>query len=627
MKKLVAMLCLAALAVSSMFAATVTSEISGQLETNGYFGAGLHGNLDKVGLDPETGLMAASFQKNFGAYYGVGSIVGSDIASLEAMDVQADNGTTYQTTCVYNGYAFALWCQDNVPTYAVYAEDEGMWTSTATLPWDLYAYAGDPQVDITYDGTNYILLVSVRTDDLAGTSLIVTYRGVVEDLYSVDDIEWTEVLKTAGDLYDGGQGQANKVAFGKDGFAAITTDRIDDPSGDGTYMHGYMVSNDYGATWNTPGVDADGYSAWNLIDIEDPEISNGIIGQTVFEADSNSVISEQPITGVITWGGAQSMNVDSENNIHISEWIYSVSDSGMDYYYNTEGKPIGGQTFWRGVKQADGTYKFTNSAIIPPVGIVKGSADAAEDPSANGYYSQYSNTRDTQITVGENGFVAYSHDDGREGALVRPDGIIGSAYSDAVQFYLEDAYAIFSKDNGATWDYGASAGGTYTGYNLTDSEGEEFAAKLSRRARMTGAGIWEFATVWGVPAFDEIIDGTTAGFDELSHDVRIMKTQVNMGVGIEEDLNVAGKEFALAQNYPNPFNPTTTLSFNVANDAKVALNVYNAQGQLVKELVNKEMKAGVHSVEFNGADLNSGVYFYKLNVNGNVATKKMVLTK
>ncbi|NQV19721.1 MAG: right-handed parallel beta-helix repeat-containing protein [Armatimonadetes bacterium] len=78
---------------------------------------------------------------------------------------------------------------------------------------------------------------------------------------------------------------------------------------------------------------------------------------------------------------------------------------------------------------------------------------------------------------------------------------------------------------------------------------------------------------------------------------------------------------SLHRNYPNPFNPTTTISFSIPEESKVDLSIYNIKGQKVRNLVSDDFKKGIHSVIWNGVDesgksIASGVYFYKLNVNG-----------
>ncbi len=85
--------------------------------------------------------------------------------------------------------------------------------------------------------------------------------------------------------------------------------------------------------------------------------------------------------------------------------------------------------------------------------------------------------------------------------------------------------------------------------------------------------------------------------------------------------------FDLAQNYPNPFNPSTTIKFSMPEAGNVALKVFNVLGQQVKTLVNGFMEAGVHTVNFNAVNLNSGIYFYKLETQNFNMVKKMMLTK
>ena len=83
----------------------------------------------------------------------------------------------------------------------------------------------------------------------------------------------------------------------------------------------------------------------------------------------------------------------------------------------------------------------------------------------------------------------------------------------------------------------------------------------------------------------------------------------------------------LSQNYPNPFNPETTISFRNTMSGNVKLTVFNSNGELVEELINSDMGAGNHSVQFNALNLNAGVYFYTLTTPNATITKKMVLVK
>jgi len=97
--------------------------------------------------------------------------------------------------------------------------------------------------------------------------------------------------------------------------------------------------------------------------------------------------------------------------------------------------------------------------------------------------------------------------------------------------------------------------------------------------------------------------------------------------GIEEDDNLQPVEFTLSQNYPNPFNPVTTIKFSIPKDHNVKLSVYNSNGQLVNELINKKLERGNHSVQFNADRLNSGIYFYRIESEKKSIVNKMLLIK
>lgn len=86
-------------------------------------------------------------------------------------------------------------------------------------------------------------------------------------------------------------------------------------------------------------------------------------------------------------------------------------------------------------------------------------------------------------------------------------------------------------------------------------------------------------------------------------------------------------KYSLYQNYPNPFNPTTKVKFDIQKSGFAKLSVYDMQGKLVKDLVNEVVPAGSFEVSFDGKNLSSGIYYYKMEVGGIVITKKMMLVK
>jgi len=87
------------------------------------------------------------------------------------------------------------------------------------------------------------------------------------------------------------------------------------------------------------------------------------------------------------------------------------------------------------------------------------------------------------------------------------------------------------------------------------------------------------------------------------------------------------EKFALHQNYPNPFNPATTIAFELANRSHASLKIFNLLGQEMASLVNAVLPAGVHTVQWNAPEMSSGIYVYRLEADGSVATRKLVLAR
>ncbi len=87
------------------------------------------------------------------------------------------------------------------------------------------------------------------------------------------------------------------------------------------------------------------------------------------------------------------------------------------------------------------------------------------------------------------------------------------------------------------------------------------------------------------------------------------------------------ENFKLSQNYPNPFNPLTTIKFSIKNKGIYKLEVYNSLGKLVENMFSKELPAGEYEYKFDGSNLSSGIYFYKLHNEKFSQTKKMILMK
>ncbi len=93
------------------------------------------------------------------------------------------------------------------------------------------------------------------------------------------------------------------------------------------------------------------------------------------------------------------------------------------------------------------------------------------------------------------------------------------------------------------------------------------------------------------------------------------------------NLNIFPSTFELKQNYPNPFNPITTIKYKLQKTGFVSLKVYDMLGKEIVTLLNENKKAGSYSIQFDGSNLASGVYYYSLTAGSKRITKSMILLK
>ncbi len=166
-----------------------------------------------------------------------------------------------------------------------------------------------------------------------------------------------------------------------------------------------------------------------------------------------------------------------------------------------------------------------------------------------------------------------------------------------------------SSNNGTSWQQVIS----YTGNNLTWTQ-QSFditsyvnaATQLKIRFRLTS-------------------DGNTTNQGWWVDDIKL--TNYCMGtVGVPGFTNIP-KTFGIAQNYPNPFNPSTVIKYQLPKTEFVSIKVFDLIGREVASLVNEQKEPGYYEAVFDGSNLASGLYFYKIEAGNFVETKKMMLIK
>ena len=338
---------------------------------------------------------------------------------------------------------------------------------------------------------------------------------------------------------------------------------------------------------------------------------------------------------------------------------------GTGLYRTTDGG-----TSWVFVPTAPGTYQFTCLAADDSGKILAGSwgnglfrqpgAGPAWQSIADGYFYCVATSPGGVILAGNDvGRVLHSTDYGKtwsrdsvgnDPVFSVADGKDGYLYAGTFQ---KGTYR--SSDGGKTWlqrisglsnmivrtllirQGGVLLAGTDGGLFKTTDRGEVWtpvttglfslrsmlpiganwivAAGWRGLALSTDGGTsWDLANsgLWPPDARSIAIDAAGYLYAGMAN-TGVFKSVAATAIGAGEKATVP-LAHSLSQNYPNPFNPSTTIRFGLPTRSRVALNVFTILGEHVAQLLNGEMEAGDHQVQFDGRNLSSGVYFYRLSV-------------
>ncbi|PIS27569.1 MAG: hypothetical protein COT43_09880, partial [Candidatus Marinimicrobia bacterium CG08_land_8_20_14_0_20_45_22] len=130
--------------------------------------------------------------------------------------------------------------------------------------------------------------------------------------------------------------------------------------------------------------------------------------------------------------------------------------------------------------------------------------------------------------------------------------------------------------------------------------------------------------------FSELIDSLKNSYGDRVRFMTITEAidhYTGRPAGIDRPLIANADDFRLQQNYPNPFNASTTITYSIPKEANICLEVFDPSGRKIIELVNRRQSAGSYSVRWNAERFGSGLYFYRLLMNGQTSTKKCLLVK
>jgi nitrous oxidase accessory protein NosD len=180
---------------------------------------------------------------------------------------------------------------------------------------------------------------------------------------------------------------------------------------------------------------------------------------------------------------------------------------------------------------------------------------------------------------------------------------------------------------------GAGSGAEYTGFYencidsiplFVDNENDDYRLLTSSPCIDTGDSTianFEFP-INDIEGNSRILAGEESG--SIIIDMGAYEYDPN-STSIDPDLSGIIESYTLSQNYPNPFNPETTISYSLINNAQVNLKVYDIAGREIYSLVDQKQNMGSHEIKFDGSMLTSGLYFYRLSVDGNIVSKKKMM--
>ena len=210
-------------------------------------------------------------------------------------------------------------------------------------------------------------------------------------------------------------------------------------------------------------------------------------------------------------------------------------------------------------------------------------------------------------------------------------GLTAHPFGFSPHVYLVTEYngAFLSDDEGQIWKpiqgipnkIGTTAAafvplGVFLGFHFPDNNGYTLYRSYGADGWLPIPGIGDYVGCMAQFSASQFLVGTASGLYLVSF---FNPTKVE-----SEEIPT---QYALSQNYPNPFNPTTVIHYTVPKTSLVNLSVFNLLGQEVKTLVNEEKSPGEYEVRFDGSNLPSGIYFYRLVAGDFVKTMKMLLMK
>ncbi len=381
---------------------------------------------------------------------------------------------------------------------------------------------------------------------------------------------------------------------------------------------GVFLTTNGGGIWKSAGGGTLGSGTVNAVEARDA--NNAFVA--VFSNNTGNIFKTSN-------GGSSWASVSTQNGVAIGGIQMRTSLEGY-----AVGTPTG--TKWTVLKTTDGGGTWNSLATAP--------AEDSLTALAMGYYGPYP-VRPLGVQLLGNtlwfgtisGAVYRSTDLGVTWSTATSTVPLGGLHFNSLTAGLSGGLirdSIRSTSNGGvSWATANPAGGQEV--TCISGLGNEFWATTDKSIAYTNnsGGSWSYFTPghWGIiaplnalafsPAGSQI-NGWAVGDSGMILHYRRTGVASASGAG-----NSVPSAFALSQNYPNPFNPSTVIRYALPGRSHVVIALFNTLGQHVATLVNGDLEAGNHEVRFDGSNLASGVYYYRIQAGGFVQTKHMLFIR
>lgn len=364
-----------------------------------------------------------------------------------------------------------------------------------------------------------------------------------------------------------------------------------------------------GATWNTSvPITAD------IADENDPSITPYLTNSM-----KNFIVAYEK-NGDVYLKNYYNLNWQNDTNITLSESLYcstpkiSTANYGSHIvvaYLRNLNDTVTSIAYHYCQVNTNGQLSVGVQKTIIQAGSQSNIRFAMNDPSALNYdYDTLGGSSFYSVTPYSTGYNITNHSRQVEGVNYCGTGSAHADFTDEFAFYSATCWINVLHDsthiivNARYNPFGAKR--FYVG-----SGSEKTFVNLS--PKLVHGGYFRFRMMW-----EKQLNGRTALYESYMDD-RLSDIKV-------VSANFPG-QYELSQNYPNPFNPVTVIEFKVQSEDKVRLVVYDMLGREVEVLADTKLQPGTYTSVFNGSDISSGVYLYKLTAGDFSATKRMVLTR